>query len=152
MRARRKRIFRKMGVDGCGAVLARFLQDAQRGVRKTGEVPARCSTPFAKQRAYLSRLRAPSSSEPHRESEERWRSSSLPRTPTSSWWRGGLTRSSRWLEEVRARPAVRLRSGARRPVNRAEVAATFDAAARASLGGLDLFVYATGILERIREG
>ncbi len=28
VRARRKRIFRKMGVDGCGAVLARFLQDA----------------------------------------------------------------------------------------------------------------------------
>ena len=27
VRARRKRIFRKMGVDGCGAVLARFLQD-----------------------------------------------------------------------------------------------------------------------------
>jgi DNA-binding CsgD family transcriptional regulator len=28
VRARRKRIFRKMGVDGCGAVLARFLQDS----------------------------------------------------------------------------------------------------------------------------
>jgi DNA-binding CsgD family transcriptional regulator len=28
VRARRKRIFRKMGVDGCGAVLARFLLDA----------------------------------------------------------------------------------------------------------------------------
>jgi DNA-binding CsgD family transcriptional regulator len=27
VRARRKRIFRKMGVDGCGAVLARFLED-----------------------------------------------------------------------------------------------------------------------------
>ena len=28
VRARRKRIFRKMGVDGCGAVLARFLHDS----------------------------------------------------------------------------------------------------------------------------
>jgi len=36
-------------------------------------------------------------------------------------------------------------------VDRAEVAGRFDAAL-AALGGLDLFVYATGILERIREG
>ncbi len=36
-------------------------------------------------------------------------------------------------------------------IDRSEVAAKFDAAI-ASLGGLDLFVYAAGILERIREG
>jgi short-subunit dehydrogenase len=36
-------------------------------------------------------------------------------------------------------------------VDRGEIAARFDGAL-ASLGGLDLFVYAAGILERIREG